>query len=333
MATIILILAALLLLAGIAGFVHDRRRLRNIVFVLFGSGIGFIGLVLYHDDGRGVSGPLAMVLVFMVVAPLIGYPILTIFLLINGATMIKRERRSLGNRLSLLAGVMMVALPIASVVVQIHLPGRAAGVVTTGLFGIALYFGMSFLVLLLGSLAYRKIPTKLHGQYVVVLGSGLKGSTVPPLLAARLDKGIEVADAQNPPATIIPSGGKGSDEQISEAEGMARYLRERGVEESRILLEDQARTTEQNLIYSRRLLPSPDTHVIVATNSFHVFRTAMLTRELGLDAQVVGSHTAFYYVPSAFLREYAAISAQFAGLNMALLTAWTAMVIAVLVVL
>ena len=33
----------------------------------------------------------------------------------------------------------------------------------------------------------------------------------------------------------------------------------------------------------------------------------MIARDLGLDAQVVGSPTARYYVPSAFLREFVAV--------------------------
>lgn len=43
------------------------------------------------------------------------------------------------------------------------------------------------------------------------------------------------------------------------------------------------------------------------TNSYHTLRAAMIARDLGLDTQVVGSPTARYYVPSAFLREFAAV--------------------------
>ncbi|MGO1637058.1 MAG: YdcF family protein [Ancrocorticia populi] len=333
MGKILLVVAALLIIGGILGFIVDRRRLRNVVFVLFGLGIGLIGLLLYNDDGRGVSGPLAIVLLIMVIGPIIGYPILTVFLLANGVMMILRERRSLGNLLSLFLGIVLAGLPIASVVAVNKLDNKAGGMVLTGIFGIAVYFGFCFLVVLLASFAYRRIPMTLRGKYVIVLGSGLKGDKVPPLLAARLDMAMAVANQQEPPATIIPSGGKGTDEQISEAEGMARYLHNHGIDESRILLEDQARTTQENLINSRALLPAPDAHVIVATNSYHVFRAAMLTRQLKMDAQVVGSKTAAYYVPSAFLREFAAMMVQFAGPNMVMLSAWTAMVVSVLVIL
>jgi uncharacterized SAM-binding protein YcdF (DUF218 family) len=38
-----------------------------------------------------------------------------------------------------------------------------------------------------------------------------------------------------------------------------------------------------------------------------VLRTAILARRLRLDAEVTGAKTAFYYLPSAFLREFAAL--------------------------
>src|SRR5690606_1311661 len=47
--------------------------------------------------------------------------------------------------------------------------------------------------------------------------------------------------------------------------------------------------------------------LVVVTNNYHVLRAALLSRKLGIDAQVVGSPTAGYFLPSAFLREFVAI--------------------------
>src|SRR5699024_7028286 len=46
---------------------------------------------------------------------------------------------------------------------------------------------------------------------------------------------------------------------------------------------------------------------VVATSSYHVFRAALLTRTLGMRAHVVGARTAWYYFPSALLREFVGI--------------------------
>ncbi|MGD7705117.1 YdcF family protein [Microlunatus sp. Y2014] len=115
-----------------------------------------------------------------------------------------------------------------------------------------------------------------------------------------------------PRATIrswCPRGGQGSDEPVAEAVAMAEYLREQGVPDDRILVEDRATNTEENLRYSRALLDSAghDEEMLVVTSNYHVMRAAFLARELGLPAQAVGAPTAAYYLPSAFLREFVAV--------------------------
>ncbi len=329
---IILGMGLVLLAVGVVRFIRERRRISNVIFLLFGAGISFIGLLLSMDDGSGV-GPWALLpLMIIVVAPFLGYPVLTIFLLLNGIMMVRREQRSLGNLLSLILGIGFAVLPFALPLVTALLervaeegnmsPDFVSGSIAY-VFGVAMYVAFCFFVYLSASFLYRKMPGGLTADYVVVLGSGLIGTRVPPLLASRLDKGIEMANAQDPPASIIPSGGQGPDEEISEAEGMARYLREHGVPPERIILENQARNTRENLLFSQKLLPTPDTKILVTTNSYHVFRSAMLTRELGLNAHVVGSKTARYFVPSAFLREFAAVMKQYLRMNAIFIGLWT----------
>lgn len=127
---------------------------------------------------------------------------------------------------------------------------------------------------------------------------------------------------------IVPSGGQGPREDLPEGVAMADYLRGKGVGEDRILVEDRARTTQENLQFSRALLPDPDAPVLVVTTSYHVFRTALLTRRLGMDARVHGARTAAYYVPSAFLREWVAVMRQHLVMHAVLVGLWLALVVA-----
>ena len=84
---------------------------------------------------------------------------------------------------------------------------------------------------------------------------------------------------------------------------------DKGVPDEEVVLEDQATTTEENLRYSKALLVERGLtgHVVAVTNNYHVFRTAVLSRKQGLRMQVVGAPTAWYFVPSAFLREFVAL--------------------------
>lgn len=56
----------------------------------------------------------------------------------------------------------------------------------------------------------------------MVLGCGIAGEKVTPLLAARVDRGIALLRC-NPKAVLIMSGGQGPGEKIPESEAMADY--------------------------------------------------------------------------------------------------------------
>ncbi len=67
-------------------------------------------------------------------------------------------------------------------------------------------------------------PVRKEPDAIIILGSGLIGDKVPPLLAQRLDKGKAIYEKFLGRSKLIVSGGQGSDELIAEAEAMARIL-------------------------------------------------------------------------------------------------------------
>ena len=145
-----------------------------------------------------------------------------------------------------------------------------------------------------------------------------------PLLARRIDRGYEVLTAlariRDEGPLLIVSGGKGSDERVSEAKSMFTYLTDRGVQPGQIILEEHSRTTEENLRFSKDLMDRvrPDAQCLIVTSNFHVFRAAMLAQRLGLRGQVTGAPVAGYYWPSAMLREFAAVFLSYRLLNFAI---------------
>ena len=88
------------------------------------------------------------------------------------------------------------------------------------------------------------LPRKL--DYVVVLGAGLIGERVTPLLASRIRTGIKVY-SKHPGSKLIMSGGQGADEVVSEAFAMKNYALEQGVSEEDIIMEDKSTNTEENI--------------------------------------------------------------------------------------
>ena len=111
------------------------------------------------------------------------------------------------------------------------------------------------------------------------------------------------------PTKFIPSGGKGADESISEAEAMKRYLLEQGIPEDDIILEDKSTTTLENLKFSKNIIDSREgrKYTALVTSNYHVYRALRYCRRVGLKCKGIGSHVAFYYWPSALIREFIAV--------------------------
>ncbi|MCU9810564.1 YdcF family protein [Paraclostridium sp. AKS81] len=86
---------------------------------------------------------------------------------------------------------------------------------------------------------------------MIVLGASVKNTTPSLTLRGRLDKAIQYLDESKDDCYIVVSGGKGSDEKLSEAKAMENYLVEHGVNKDKIILEDKSTNTYENFKYSK----------------------------------------------------------------------------------
>lgn len=144
-------------------------------------------------------------------------------------------------------------------------------------------------------------------DYIIVLGARVKGQKITANLRGRL-RIAERYLKENPETKAILSGGQGAGEDISEAEAMRRYLVQRGIQEERLLLEDQSVNTDQNLTYSMERMESPDASVVLVTNNFHIFRSMRIAKRKGLTrVQGYGSATYWYTIPNLYVREAFAV--------------------------
>lgn len=121
-----------------------------------------------------------------------------------------------------------------------------------------------------------------HLDYVVVLGAQVRKSGPSKALRYRLDTAADYL--RNSPDTIcIVSGGKGANEPFPEAQGMADYLKAHGIEEGRILQESKSKTTQENIVNSKKLIAGDNASVGIITNDFHMFRALQIAHDNGLD--------------------------------------------------
>ena len=149
-------------------------------------------------------------------------------------------------------------------------------------------------------------------DFIIVLGSRIrKDGTLTPILKGRVDKAIEFSKEQkeknNRDIIFIPSGGKGEDEIISEAEAMKNYLIENGIDESNIIVENKSINTYQNMKYSKELIDQKHNgNIIFSTTNYHVFRSGVIANNQGIDCEGIGSTTKWYFYTNALIREFIA---------------------------
>lgn len=133
---------------------------------------------------------------------------------------------------------------------------------------------------------------------VIILGAGVYGTTPSVALRARLDAAL-VYLADKPDIPIVVSGGQGNAEDITEAECMHRYLSERGIDGSRILREEEATNTKQNIEKSLAVLAvkgyDVTDEIAVVTADYHLARAKVL---FGTPNFIpVAAHTPLRYLP------------------------------------
>lgn len=128
-------------------------------------------------------------------------------------------------------------------------------------------------------------------DHVIILGAAVKGDEPSRALIHRIDAAYQYL-IHNPDTTAVLSGGKGSGENISEAECMRRELVSRGIEEDRLMLEDKSTTTSENIEYSLALIGDDWESIAVVTSNFHVFRALKLAKK-ATDGKVYGISASF----------------------------------------
>lgn len=324
----------------IYSFIKEPRQFRNALF-LFAT-LAWSSILLVLRLNNFVLGIALIALVLL--TPLLTI----VFLLVNTVVVVRNNGFSLTSMLPFLMAGFLVLLIASPTIVNYFDPDvRHIIVFVLGLFTLeGLWFSFTFMALLFYSWVYRLLPRRRQYDYIIIHGAGLDGPRPTPLLAGRIDKALELWNKQHQHGKFVVSGGQGADEVVSEAQAMRDYLLEKGVSADAILMEDKSTTTWENLRYSLAIINADRTTGVgatsaatvasrdvttaasdastsdvsgtatsssgfttaVVTSDFHVFRCAEYAHNLGIKADGIGSHTKGWYWPTAFIREFIAIT-------------------------
>lgn len=314
----VLALAALLW----TGYFKSSREMRFSYHSIFCIGLAvwatLIGAILIG----GYIGNISMINLYGVLesAPVYfafgTFPLIFVFavlLTVSNISLIRHEGFRFTNLLGILLSVIMIAGFVALFLFNdLYTSGSAFQIDLWGSVTGLLYSVYSILeCFLLGSIVCGTRAAKhqpaYDKDYIVILGCMIRDDgTLYPLIKGRADRALrfyrEQLEATGKKAVFIPSGGKGDDEPISEGEAVGKYLMEQGIPSEQIIPETRSANTRENMLFSKEITGGKG-KAIFSTTNYHVFRSGIVSREAGFDADGMGCPTKWYFWPNAYVRE------------------------------
>lgn len=250
--------------------------------------IGILVVMLILAIGSVIMFPATLILVFFV----------------EGIRIIRHEGIKPANLLSVLFSVLQcIYLTVWPVIGNLGKNTMGTTLYTIISFAAAYVLALLTIYSFSALLNLFHLKKKRNADYIVVLGAGIIGDKVTPLLAARIEKGIELL-GDNPGAVLIMSGGQGSGEDIPESQAMAAYSVNKGVDTEKIIMEQKSVSTQENLRFSRELMKKQKPQIMIVTTAYHVFRALILAKQQRIKCVGFGAKTKLYFTLNAFIREF-----------------------------
>ena len=129
---------------------------------------------------------------------------------------------------------------------------------------------------------YREVPPP-NQKVMIILGARVYGKDNPhasPILLERLDAAYDYL-VKNEETIAIVTGGQGANEWAAEGDVMAEYLIAKGIDESRIIVENKSTSTIENIAFAAELYDISE--AIIVTNDFHLYRAMRTAKQNGVD--------------------------------------------------
>ena len=247
--------------------------------------------------------------------------VLSIYSVVSNIFLIKKEGFSFSNLLGIIFGITNVIFTFAGQIIYTitnSLSLNGSQLFIKRFIDISLNTVISYWYCLILATLYCNIMAARHNpeydkDFIIILGSQIrKDGSLTPLLKARVDRAIDFAKNQKKEANkdiiYIPSGGKGSDEIISESEAMRNYLIENGINSKNIIIENKSTSTNENMRFSKEKINevNKDGKIAFSTTNYHVFRSGVIANNEGIDCEGMGSITKWYFYSNALIREFIA---------------------------
>ena len=144
-----------------------------------------------------------------------------------------------------------------------------------------LFIVLYALLILIGAISFNTEKA----DYLILLGCGLEKDNESLTMLRRVNRAVEYLN-NNPDTKVIVSGGYTTNSEVSEASVMKRLLLEKNIVENRIIVEDRATNTIENIKYSYEFIEK-NSKVVICSNEYHVFRAKVIASILGYKCKSI----------------------------------------------
>ena len=290
--------------------------LQGLMYLALSGGIFFYPSLFEGWRVYNIAG-MIMMYIFVLSIPLL--VIFAVFMSLSNLALIRHEGFKKNNLFGILISIVLFIGSLMCVIAAVRNPNSTDydlvnirdAVIRVVLSSAFVYFECILFSAIVCTQYVAKREPKYNQDFIIILGCKVgKDGNPLPLLRGRIDRAISFyhkqLEATGKQAYFIPSGGKGSDEVISEAECMKNYLVQQGVDESIIYPETQSSTTLENMKFSKRIVDShnENANILFSTTNYHIFRSGMLSAKAGMKADGIGAKTKWYFWPNAQMREF-----------------------------
>ena len=150
-----------------------------------------------------------------------------------------------------------------------------------------------------------------HCEYLMILGGDIIGADTPsPQLFERM-KEAAIYLKENTTCMIVPCGGCfRTGQKKSEAQIIADYLVEQGIDSGRIILEDKSTTTFENFLYATKIIRMHSgkdinkVKIAFLSSTYHIHRSSVIAKACGIENVGIVSCATPGEAYKRFIREY-----------------------------
>ncbi len=248
-------------------------------------------------------------------------------LCVSNISLIRHEGKRFVNILGIILSFLMLGGELLLFAAQRGLSGsmpyeyvRAHDMLINIFAAIYLYFECMTIGIMIANAIVSRYRPEPDVDFLIILGCAVrKDGTPSPLLQGRIDRALafrrEQLEKTGKELVFITSGGKGSDEILSESETMKRYLMANGIAESSIITEDRSTSTFENMKFSKAKIGErfSEAKIAFSTSDYHVFRSGLFARRVKMRAVGIGAKSKWYFWPNALVREFVGLLTEHRG--------------------